>query len=302
MRIFITIVTLVLFTAVTAPFRAEAQTIDKTTSLITAWEPATLQWMDASHVAVGVFDGFNETFDSAGNLLNQVELGGAYYQGSWVGENFSAGAEKLEIEIDIVGGITYKYTDTQVAAAAQISEILALGVGQEEVHDTNSDTRTKLPIFGASLRLAEVFFINAHGGVQTSQTPGAADLSRNVRRYSLGYRIRDETSGFSVRYLKETMHPYQTGAGVISDEQDNAYFGIQIVFSNILLGVNAKLDITNQTAGSGYEESRSGFRVGWLPQNGFSLVLRIEKRDRDFTPGTNYQERERSRLAVGYRF
>jgi hypothetical protein len=307
MRIVITIVVLALslmfLVATTAPFHAEAQTIDNTTSFITALEPATLQWMDASHVAVGAFDGFNETFNAAGNLLNQVELGGPFYQGSWVGENFSVGAEKLDLEIDIVGGISYKYTVTQVAAAAQIGGFLALGVGQEEIHDTGSDTRTKLPIYGASLRLAEVFFINAHGGVQTSQTSGAADLSRNVRRYSLGYRIRDETSGFSVRYLKETRESYVTSAGVVFGEEENAYYGIQLVFSNILLGVNgAKIAVTNETAGSGFDESRSGFRVGWLPQNGFSLVLRIEKRDRDLTPGTNYQERERTRLAVGYRF
>ncbi len=307
MRIVITIVVLALslmfLIATTAPFHAEAQTIDNTTSFITALEPATLQWMDASHVAVGAFDGFNETFDAAGNLLNQVELGGFYYQGSWVGENFSVGAEKLEIEISPVGGTSYKYTETQVAAAAQIGELLALGVGQDEIHDTGSQTRTKLPIYGASLRLAEEFFIGAHGGVQTQTATGIEDLSRNVRRYSLGYHIRNESSGFSVRYLKETRDPYVTSAGVVFGEEENAYYGIQLVFSNILLGVNgAKIAVTNETADTGYDESRSGFRVGWLPQNGFSLVLRIENRERDFTPGTNYQERERTRLTVGYRF
>ena len=265
------------------------------------FNPAVDIWRDASHLGVGVgnhdssasVSGPQGNFDVATGDSQTVQL-------ALVGEMFAFSARVANHDMEIDPGLgtgTFTIDTAHVGLSAKLGEILSLGVGfqSEENHDETQGPgneitlKEEMPLGGVTLRLGEMFFVGGAYGTETvdAESPqGPASGDRAVTNIGVGIQTRDGDTGFHIEIYKSTedlLELFEPGGNeVYSSEGEKTGATLEVVFSNILLGVeslNSTSEVNNPFPPPGVPVLRTGesketmLSVGWIPQEGLSLVV-----------------------------
>ncbi|HKI99610.1 MAG TPA: hypothetical protein VKB51_14140 [bacterium] len=293
----------------TAMAQVAAPALNPAALQTTALNPAVLQWSAPSRVSLGYFKGENTVYNAAGTQVQHVNLPGTIVQGRVVGDHVSASAEQLRLKIEPDGAPGWDYRETQLALAGQIGGAVALGAGQDQVVQNpppaGVDVKDTLALGGLSMRFGERVYLGIVSGKEKHQDPAVPDASRSVMRYGLGYGYHDKMDGFHAEYYHEQREALQIEVvpGVFSTQDEEKWDTgvLEFAVSGFYLGlVERKMSVIT-TGQPNFDERRHAVNVGWVPDQGFSVVLHVEKRDRTLANG-NTADRPRQWITVAYLF
>ncbi|HEX7926206.1 MAG TPA: hypothetical protein VF678_01365, partial [bacterium] len=196
-----------------------------------------------------------------------------------VGERFAFGIEQKHLA-DQEASIKDVSDLGSASLALQTGDSLAWGVGyntDKQVTDT-TDADIKEPVFGVSLRLAEIWFFGAAIGREsekykdTSGTPFTLSADRQTTRYGVGFR-----RGGSVLVHIEAFggHKNELRDGVISFGSEDFTGGtLEFALGPVFIGGSTKR-ITYSQQGRDYTNVTTG-DIGYVPRQGFALTLHYE--------------------------
>ncbi len=268
------------------------------------FNPATLPWSGASRVGAGLIDVEGDVSDvGPPATTTEVSGDGATVQGRWVGENFAIAAEAFNLELDLLDD-TVETDATMVSLALKLGEAISVGIGQQELEETETDKATNastvftvtLPMAGATLRLAEVLYIGAVIGEQTfERSVGGQSIEDDstVTRVGVAYYWRDGPNGLHLEAYREEQDPTLTPtppgfdnpalpAGTVELESEADGFTVEVLFANILIGFESlttdfirvnnfpSIPFVRTVVG---EEEETTISVGWAPEEGLAITV-----------------------------
>ncbi|MFQ5483500.1 MAG: hypothetical protein ACE5ER_12175, partial [Nitrospinaceae bacterium] len=211
------------------------------TGALSTTNPGVLPWDGPSRVGGGLADLDSES-TNAGVVSPNFTGDGKFLLARFVGEMFAFGAEVLQFDIEDNAGNSASVDFVSMGFGAQFGDTFGVGVAREieEFEDPTLINTQSLTVFGASLRLGEVFYLGAATGTENVEnaTPIlTVDADRTVSRFGVAYQTRDGEDGLHLEAYKEMVdlitNPFN------QDEEDKTGIVLEIVFSNILLGVES---------------------------------------------------------------
>ena len=304
--------------------------------------PATLIFGGPSRIGLGLAS--DRTFEETNNgkTTTVAEGDGKFLgQGRFVGDFFAIGVEIGRVELTLPGtDFTGEINGSMVNATLQFGEILAIGIGQQNTELIRKGTfidfpippflapfeiveERSLPMVGASLRLADSFFIGVASGSETfnisvfvdiSPVPpliiiGSEEVQRDVTRFGVGYFSRDLENGLHVEVYQEEreavdlINPDVNLLLPILAGEETIGATLEVVFTNILIGLEKiSTKFTNLTGAVIKEKKEQGISLGYAPANGFSIVLTRTDTENTFAGTENTENSEITFLGIGWLF
>lgn len=256
--------------------------------------PAVLSWSGSSRMGGAIIE--LEASDVVGGVDTGIskEGDGKVLLGRFVGEFLSVGVEVYQHELtDTQTGDTNDFDGSMVSVALQFAEMISIGAGQQEAEfsDHSFQDLHSIPVAGVTLRLAEVFYLGAASGTEThtkSDVGLSQELDRAVTRVGVAYHMRNGDNGIHAEVYQEAVASGEDVlTGFTDDEEASNGFTVELVFANILLGVQSIDTETTSTADVVIEErSKTTLSLGWVPEEGLSLVANmVEEEQTDPTSG-----------------
>jgi len=197
---------------------------------------------------------------------------------TWVGQNVAVGALAERLRLSAVAPFTgaINLDANAVQAAAQFADRFSLGLGHESSHieDTTagggSPEDLKLPVAGATLRLGDTVFLSLAGGTEKVAKQGVPEETRGVNRLGAAFYSRGKAGAVHLEAFRE----HRAASGTVEPEQTTTGFTAEALWGPVLLAYeghkNAKKDSTGASQG---EDKVSNIAVGWVPDQGLSIVL-----------------------------
>jgi hypothetical protein len=303
-------VTAVLLAAGTASAQVAAPSLNPTPTLRFApGNPAVLPWDGPSRV--GAAYGPLELADSAGVKLAD---GSHFAVGAlWSGPTFTVGAQVVSISADLdpvtsPPGGSASIDALSFAVAAQFAGMYALGLAYEKSDQTdpgNDETETT-PLFGATVRLGDVFYIGVAAGTATREDNLSPpdELKRSVLNYGIAYHWREKDRGLHIEYY----HGNRQGVddpliGYNVDEDDTAGFTLEGIVANFLLGYQIQTRDSTDAAGIAQGSTKSTvITVGYVPAPGWSIVASLLSDESLDTAGVLQDALDVTSVGVALRF
>ncbi|NIR28943.1 MAG: hypothetical protein GWN84_06435 [Gammaproteobacteria bacterium] len=256
-----------------------------------------------SRVGIGILPDVTVTDVPAAGAETEIATGdGTALQARLVGESFGFMAETLDIELEAdatvapPAGGTFETSDTIVAFAAKVGMAWGFSLGMEGAEEVETDNATgqsnteegSIISAGAVWRLSDVFSIGGTFGTETvEQTGGGTTVEgdRIVSRIGLGFYERDGEDGFHLEVFREgrgLLEIRDAGGNLITGEEEETVGAtVEVVFSNILLGVevlSVSTDVVDPFVTPNphvEEEDETTISVGWVPETGLAIVLTL---------------------------
>lgn len=249
------------------------------------FNPAVLSWSGASRIAVSRTDLEAEiTTPTLTLITNTAE--GTIVQGRYVGEFFSAAVESYQSElVDAIGGVTTDVDNFLAAVSFRFGDLLSAGVSQQtsEYVDANSSNMATLPLFGATLRIGETFFIGMATGDETVEESGggtAGEVDRTVTQFGVAYLARDGENGLHLEFFRQTVDGYTDPVLGTGFEEETDAFTVELIFSHLLAGYESVSTGSFDTAGTPQNDTElTTITLGWAPEKGFSIVASVEEEE-----------------------
>jgi len=261
-----------------------------------AINPATVPWSGPSRIGLGILDGSEERTVNGVTTPDSEQKSKYVVQGRYVGENFAVSAETAKVEYTSSNNPTQsaEFDVAVVNGAFVIGEMFSIGIGLQNLTGEFKDSTAPADSNKAEFTLPQVglalnfdgFSLGASTGTETikktSVSPPAADVQeevdRKVTRAGVGYAMRDSDKGLHIEAFKETKE-YADFTNLNDDnEEDSTGVVLEVVFANILLGVEAVSTEKNDKTGKlSSEKDAKLFSIGWVPEQGLSVTVTVEQ-------------------------
>ena len=298
--------------------------------------PAAQSFNKSSWVSAALSVDFTTESTIGGTTTTTREAEGDYLIGAQIsGEFLTLGAEADQLSFtrpntDFTGEFLFKMVNLSIV----LGESLAIGGGfhTREVNLSGTDTTTfppfdipftlteegSLPLLGAVIKFGDNFFAGFAAGDETVKQTATFDLTqlalgiqsaedegeRGILRYGIGYYSRDGENGLHAELYVEEIDLLDFSDPNFSDidGEESTSLTLETIISNVLFSVEyTQTDLSNATGV--YAESKStDFSVGWVPEEGFSVVFSMGSVETvDSTTGDSENE-ESTFLGIAWLF
>lgn len=293
-----------------------------------AFNPATLPWSGPSRVGSQLM--YESTKEATVNDVTTTtgEGEGKYnVQGRYVGETFALSAEALKID-STFPNVSSTMVDeaSMVNAAVLLGDMFSIGVGQQNsnhfVDDTDAVILAPVPAtwevdsallqVGLTAQLFEGFFLGGSAGTDTithtaTTSTGfyaSEEQDRSVKRMGVAYFARDGDGGFHLEAYKEIKEFVEfTDADLgIEEEIDTTGVVLEVVFANILLGVESIGSEFSDATSVAWELTDQAFSIGWVPEEGFSVTATVRQAETTYPYSTGVENEESSFVGIAWLF
>ena len=226
-----------------------------------------------------------------------------------VGQNIGASIQytRLEFKSDpSQGSITAKNVDWSAQLGAQLGGRFSVGIGLETSEFSSAlslPDKTNVQKLGATLRLADSFYLGAELNKETEENTGAAPpgkLSRNIRKYGAAYRWRDKERGVHVEvYRRFAPANSDPAVGFTQDEANQHGATVEFVFASILVSYGSSKTTAQDVAGVPQNTVRQHIAtIGYTPMTGLALVASSAK-NQSTDPVTGASVNEATTVSAG---
>ncbi len=287
--------------------------------------PAVIQWETSSRIGAAVIDAESETNDTSTSTVTSGEFSGNLAGLLLSGDAVSFAAEGTKGDgsasntFDAIDLTQYK-----IAGAFQIGEGLSLGAGQHVTEVTFEgifppvgtvilELETDLKVGGISLRLGEIVFLGAAAGTeklrQIATVPSFPafnsdnELDRNVRGIGVGLFDDKGVRWHLEFYVIGREFAEDVSSGLFIEKSEEKSWILEVNAGGYLLGFRSTtLEKTDETVSPAvvFEEEQQEVSLGWVPEQGLSVVLLGRKTEGD--DGVVFEEDTTAVLLIGYQF
>jgi hypothetical protein len=232
----------------------------------TPTNPATLSWDMPSRIGAG----YSQVKLDDGTQVNSGSAKQALAQ--HVGPRFGVGVAWANLSSPTVGG-TLDQTITIINGSMQFGGWLSLGLGHEKLsRDIGVQTYEEtVPVYGASVRLADVIYLGAVGGKSDANNNGATG-KRDVSRYGVAYYWHDKSGGLRVELARQRVDNVVTGP---VDGDANNIVALEAKMGRLMVGfLRHDDDVIDGATGTVISnQKRNIYSLAWVPEQGLSYAL-----------------------------
>ncbi len=254
-----------------------------------------------------------------------------------VGDLFSVALLYGQGEETDAGGATTDLEGSEALFAARLGDAFAVGVGYAKLEATNAaapDDSIEITVTagGAVLRLGDAFYLGGTVGNLNFVTiqdfgldaPTSVDEDARTASFGIGYSTRGADGGFHVElYTEQEDGPDLSGSGTtgglpasftLSEESETMGATLEVLLGSILLGASiadedTTRDVTFTISGFGTftgtsteEEQTRAVAVGYVPEQGLTIVLSREVSEETVSNSPETSEETLTTVAIGWLF